>query len=352
MPRKSSWVVSGIAAATLGLAGPGPALAKHDDDDENGGGGRRHCSSTASSQFTACENEVRADFFTATALCTNLSEKEERSECSDEAKAESKEGGRLCREQREARKQLCKALGEDRYDPDFEPEDFDDDFTNLTSPNPFFPLAIGNHWDYAGGDESVSVEVLDATKSIEGVTCIVVNDRVEQDGVIVEDTDDWFGQRKNGTVDYCGELSREFELFAGDDPETPELVSLEGSFKAGRDAKPGTIFLGMPVVGRVYRQEWSPGIAEDAARVLSTSYGFGSDPKLDAFVPQDLADLLCPADDCVVTGEFTPLSPGSFERKYYARGIGFFLEVHPDSGEILQLVDCNFDTRCAALPTP
>ena len=260
---------------------------------------------------------------------------------------------RLCREQRDARQQLCQALGEERYDPDFEPEDFDDDFTNPTNPNPFFPLAIGNHWDYAGGDETVAVEVLAETKSIEGVTCIVVNDQVEQDGEVVEDTDDWFGQRKNGTVDYCGELSREFESFEGDDPETPELVSLEGSFKAGRDgAQPGTIFLGMPAVGRVYRQEWSPGNAEDAAKVLSTSYGFGNDPQLDAFVPQDLAELLCPADDCVVTGEFTPLSPGSFERKYYARGIGFFLEVHPGSGEILQLVDCNFDARCAVLPTP
>lgn len=347
MLRRSSRLALGIGLATLCLLAAGTALAK------GGGKGGRYCTSTASSQFIACQHEVRDDFFTATAICTNLSEKEERSECSAEAKDESREGNQLCREQRDARKELCKALGEERYDPDFEPEDFDDDFSNLTNPNPFFPLAIGNHWDYAGGGETVSVEVLDATKSIEGVTCIVVNDRVEVDGVVVEDTDDWFGQRKNGTVDYCGELSREFELFEGDDPETPELVSLEGSFKAGRDgAKPGTIFLGTPVVGRVYRQEWSPGNAEDAAKVLSTSYGFGSDPQLDAFVPKDLAELLCPAADCIVTGEFTPLSPDSFERKYYAREIGFFLEVHPGSGEILQLVDCNFDARCAALPTP
>ena len=41
--------------------------------------------------------------------------------------------------------------------------------------------------------------------------------------------------------------------------------------------------------------------------MLSTSYGFGSDPQLDAFVPQALAELLCAAGDCVVTGEFKPL---------------------------------------------
>jgi hypothetical protein len=350
MSIQSSKAASVIAAAALGLFAAGPALGEKKGGDWED---RRYCSSTASFQFTACENEVRDDFYTSAAICTNLSEKEDRSECSAEANAASQEGAKLCREQRDARQQLCKALGEERYDPSFEPEDFDDDFTNPTHPNAYFPLAIGNHWDYAGGDETVAVEVLAATKLIEDVTCIVVNDRVEVEGAVVEDTDDWFGLRKNGSVDYCGELSREFESFEGDDPETPELVALEGSFKVGRDgAQPGTLFLGAPMVGKVYRQEWSPGNAEDAAKVLSTSYGFGSNPTLDEDVPQDLAEFLCPDDDCVVTLEFTPLSPGSFERKYYARGIGFFLEVHPDSGEILQLVDCNFDPRCAALPTP
>ncbi len=336
-----------IAAATLCLLVAGPALAK-----KKGGGheDRRYCTATAVFQFVACENEVQDDFFTATAICLNLSETEERNECSAEAFAASHEGRSLCREQREARRELCLALGEDRYDPDFDPADFNPTFTNQ---NPFYPLAIGNHWEYEGGDEGVSVEVKDATKRIEGVTCIVVNDRVEDGGEVVEDTDDWFGQRKNGNVDYCGELSQDFETFDGDDPEAAELVSLDGSFKAGRDgAQPGTLFLGTPVVGRVYRQEWAPGDAEDAAEVLSTSYGFGSNPMLDELVPQDLAELLCGGGDCVVTREFSPLSPGGFERKYYARGIGFFLETNPDSGEILQLVDCNFNAKCAALPTP
>jgi len=341
MSIRSSQIALAIAGAIGCLLLAGPALAQN------------YCTSTASSQFTACQNEVRDTFYTATAICTNLSDKEERSECSKEASDERKEGNQVCREQRSARRELCQALGGDRYDPDFDPDDFDEDFTDLTHPNPYFPLAIANHWDYVGGDETVAVEVLDETKLIEGVTCIVVNDRVKQDGEVVEDTDDWFGQRKNGTVDYCGELSREFESFEGDDPELPELVSLEGSFKVGRGAQPGTLFLGTPVVGRVYRQEWFPGVAEDAAEVLSTSYGFGSgNQKLDEFVPQDLAEHLCSNDDCVVTGEFSPLSPDSFERKYYARGIGFFLEVHPDSGEILQLVDCNFHMKCGALPEP
>jgi hypothetical protein len=54
----------------------------------------------------------------------------------------------------------------------------------------------------------------------------------------------------------------------------------------------------------------------------------------------------------VVTKNFSLLEPGVFARKYYARGIGFFLEVNPSTGEILQLVNCNFDPRCANLPSP
>jgi hypothetical protein len=180
----------------------------------------------------------------------------------------------------------------------------------------------------------------------------VVSDRVEKGGKLLEDTDDWYGQRKDGTVDYCGEIVGNFETFAGDDPPEPELVDLGGSWKAGRAALSGTSFLGSPTVGQVYRQEFSPGVAEDFATVLSTSYGFGSDPDLDEFVPQDLADLLCGARDCVVTRESTPIEPGGFQRKYYARGIGLFLEIDSEKGNTGQLVSCNFDPRCANLPQP
>jgi len=53
-----------------------------------------------------------------------------------------------------------------------------------------------------------------------------------------------------------------------------------------------------------------------------------------------------------VTRNFSLLEPGVSSRKYYASGIGFFLEVNPATGEVLQLVDCSFDSRCADLPVP
>jgi hypothetical protein len=258
----------------------------------------------------------------------------------------------LCRDQLEARRELCDLIGEDRYDPDFDPADFDDDFANPTMPNTHFPLGIGNRWTFVGGDEVITIEVLDKTKLLDGVTCVVVNDLVEEDGEPIEDTDDWFALAKNGDVYYCGESVRDFETFEGDMPADAELVSIEGAFKAGRDGdKPGVLFFGAPVVGVTHRQEWSVSNAEDAATVLSTTYGFGSDPELDLFVPQDLADLLC-ADDCVVIREFSPIGPGEFEHKYFAPGVGKFLEVKPEEGETTQLVECNVDAKCALLPTP
>ena len=57
--------------------------------------------------------------------------------------------------------------------------------------------------------------------------------------------------------------------------------------------------------------------------MLSTTYGFGSDPELDELVPQALAELLCAAGDCVVTGEFTPLEPDVVRAQVLcARGSG------------------------------
>ena len=315
------------------------------------GGGGRFCSATATYMFQACKEEVGDDFYTALANCTNISDREERRDCLREARVERREANGLCREQRRARAELCDAVGEDRYEPDFDPDDFEDDFTNLQHPNLYFPLMIGNVWEYEAAGESNTVEVLGKTKLIDGVTCIVVHDRVEKaDGA--EDTDDWHAQRADGTVFYCGESVRDLEVFPGDNPQDPELVAIDGSFKAGRDGDlPGISFLGAPMDGDSYRQEQSLGNAEDWATVLSTSYGFGNDPELDEHVPQALADMLC-SNDCIVTGELTPLEPDLFDRKYYAPGIGLFLEVDTETGEINQLVDCNFDARCIGLPTP
>jgi hypothetical protein len=307
------------------------------------------CTETAASLLTACRYEVRDDYFVTLALCENAANEAAEEACEDEADEARAEGLALCTEQRAARVALCADLGGGRYDPKFEPALFDDPKAP-SRPNPYYPLQVGNRWVYEDEGETVVVTVLNETKLIEGVECITVNDVVEIDGAVHEDTDDWYGIRKNGTVDYCGEISKNFESFAGDDPAVPELVDVDGSWKHGRDgALAGTQFLASPQVGTVYRQEFAAGDAEDAAEILSTTYRYGQNATLDQHVPAALAQLLCSAGDCVVTGEFSPLEPGHFQRKFYARGVGLFLEVNPESGASVQLVDCNVSPKCNSL---
>jgi hypothetical protein len=311
------------------------------------------CSTTASLAFRACEHQAEDDLFIAAAICLNISDDEQREECYADAEEARDEALTLCREQRSTRRDACKSLGEARYDPDIDPELFEDDFASLMNPNRYYPLTIGNRWEYRGGSEINTLEVLNETKQIEGVTCIVVNDQVFKDGQLVEDTDDWFAQARDGNVWYFGEEVKDFESFEGDDPVKPELVSIDGSFKWGRDGdKGGVIFRSSPKKGDVYIEEFSLGNAEDVTEVLSTAYAFGREPALDQLVPEQVAKILCSAGDCVVTRNFSLLEPGVFARKYYAPGIGVFLEVDPDAKEVVQLVNCNFDPRCKTLPAP
>ena len=138
----------------------------------------------------------------------------------------------------------------------------------------------------------------------------------------------------------------------GDSPSLPKLIAIDGYFKVERDGdRAGVFFPGLPRVGDVFRQEFSLGNAEDIGEIVSTSYHWGEDPELDELVPEDLANYLC-NHDCVVVAEYTPIEPDVFERKYYALGIGFFLATSPPDEESVQLTGCNFDARCAGLPSP
>ena len=311
------------------------------------------CTQTASNLFAACKAGVTDDQLVTKANCINISDAAARSECLGDAEDTQKEDLKLCRDQRDWRLDACKLLGEDRYDPQIDPANFESDYTHLQNPNPFFPLTIGNTWKYKSSDgETNIVEATSQTKLIEGVTCIVLRDKVFADGFLQENTDDWFCQAKDKTTWYFGEEVKDYEVFDGDKPKRPELVEISGSFKAGRDnSKPGIIFLPNPKKGDVYLEEFSLGNAEDLTQILSTNYSFGKNANLDRFVPQQLANRFC-HDDCVVTRNISLLEPGVEERKYYTRGIGVFLEVELTNGVSIPLIDCNFDSRCQGLPTP
>jgi hypothetical protein len=316
---------------------------------------QKFCSQTAQALFDACKTGATEDFIVRNAVCLNIGDGAERDECYGDSEDQRQEENQVCREQKDWRLQSCKLVGEERYDPDFDSADFDTDFHNLTHPNPYFPLTIGNKWTFKDKVENELdvIEILNQTKLIDGVTCVVARDKVFKNGFLKEFTDDWFAQNMDKNVWYCGEEVKDYEVFDGDHPKRAELVSIDGSFKAGRDGdKPGIIFLANPKKDDVYFEEFSLANAEDVTRILSDNYSFGKNSELDRLVPQQLAERFCAAGDCIVTENFSLLEPGIIARKFAGRGIGVFLEIELDTNAVIQLVDCNFDPRCKNLPQP
>ncbi len=307
----------------------GPVTADDDKDEMQG-----FCSTTARAAYKACKNEVRDDYWIGIGNCNNLSGPGERLNCMEAAAEEIREAKEECKDQKEARLEICEELGEAAYDPVINPDQFvdfelvieeEEEFT----PNTYFPLVPGSTREYLAKDgegmaiERILVEVLEETKAILGVNCIVIRDRVweiDEDGeeILVEDTYDWHAQDLAGNVWYFGEIAREYE--------DGELISLEGSWKAGREfAMAGILMKAAPMAGDLYRQEFALGDAEDMGEVLST---MGS-----AIVP----GASC-SGDCVITRDFTPIEPDVEENKYYAPDIGAILEFNQETGEQVELI--------------
>jgi hypothetical protein len=204
------------------------------------------------------------------------------------------------------------------YAPQIEPGDF-----VATVDNPYFPLIPGTRWVLRGsGDaqgEVDEIEVLDETRTVMGVTCVVVRDVVSEAGEPVEVTDDWYAQDVHGNVWYFGEETAEYE--------NGEPVSTAGSWEAGIDgAQPGIIMPGNPQVGMTYRQEFYAGEAEDVGEVVEL--GAEADVPFGAY------------EDVLVTEDWTPLEPDVRERKFYAPGVGLIRERQiAGGGDEFQLVE-------------
>ena len=183
--------------------------------------------------------------------------------------------------------------------------------------NPFFPLKPGTTFFYKGTKDGVPTSnktyVTHKTKRILGVTCTVVHDQAFEEGVLVEDTFDWYAQDDQGTVWYFGEATKEL------DP-SGKVISTEGSWEAGvNGAQPGIIMEAHPRVGDRYRQEFARGVAEDMARVLQLE-------------DDDQCVRYRCFDDLLLTKEWTPLEPDVAEHKYYAEDVGFVLGVMVKGG--------------------
>src|SRR5687768_16880011 len=76
-------------------------------------------------------------------------------------------------------------------------------FTNSTTiTNPYFPVAEGKKYIYEGqmleGLERIDEQRLASTKTILGITCIVVEFRAFLNGTLIEKAIDWYAQDNAG----------------------------------------------------------------------------------------------------------------------------------------------------------
>jgi hypothetical protein len=215
--------------------------------------------------------------------------------------------------------------------PDFAAARFDN---GLKIDNPYFPVVPGTVYKYhiAGIDDETgepvtqenTVRVLSDTRTILGVKVRVVNDRVFEDGHLIEDTNDWYAQDNNGNVWYFGEGVTNYEY---DDNGNLIDTNHDGSWEAGTGGShPGVIMEARPRVGHRYFQEFSPNNVMD--------WGEGLARGQTATVPAGKFTGL------FRTEESSVMEPFSLADKLYAPGVGTIAEFELDieDNEVMETV--------------
>ena len=181
------------------------------------------------------------------------------------------------------------------------------DFTTHVD-NPWFPLRPGTRYVYTGvrdGKPTRDVMVVThRTRTIDGIRCVTVSDRLYKSGHLSERTTDWYSQDSRGNVWYFGEKTAELDAQG-------HVISTAGTWTAGvNGAKAGIYMPGRPRIGQSGRQEYLAGQAEDHFKVIGRF-----------------------AKNAVLTQEWTPLEPGVLDHKMYVRGVGTVLEQTEKGGD-------------------
>jgi len=274
------------------------------------------CGRTSQQAKRSCLRAAQSNYVNALGKCTNLSDPAARQACQDQARADLQDAQATCQAGFVVRQTSCGKLGPAPYDPLIDPANF-----VARIDNPYFPLQPGTTFIYEGqmpgGFERDEFAVTHNTRVIQGVTCVEVHDSVFTDGVLTEDTLDWFAQDRDGNVWYFGENTHELE---------DGLIStIAGTFMGGVNGdKSGIIMEAHSAIGDFYRQEFSLNNAEDFAEVKS----------LTAHVTVPYGSF----NHCLKTEETTPLEPDLLEDKFYAPGVGNIETLDEHTGAASQLV--------------
>ena len=153
-------------------------------------------------------------------------------------------------------------------------------------------------------DEKVIREVLDTTKVVAGVECLVLAEKEYDDGELQEISFNYWAQDADGNVYYFGEDV--------DDYEDEQVVGHGGAWLVGRNAEEPCLFLPARLeVGLRYKPENSPPAAEEWAEIDTVE-----------------ASMKVPAGayEAVLVVKESDHPDRWEERKYYARGVGLISE--------------------------
>lgn len=170
----------------------------------------------------------------------------------------------------------------------------------------YFPLPPGATRSYAGdGDETSAVEVLAASRQVNGVAATAVREVVTIQGDVTDQIDRWYAQDADGNVWILGEDHCHVE--AGECLAHPLL------WEWGVDgAKPGIVLWASPAIGDgAYFRAYQPLVVEDVAQVLAVGES--------ATVPAGTYD------DCVRLQEESRLDENDQAQVVYCAGVGVVL---------------------------
>ncbi len=295
------------------------------------------CLNTATTMKSACRADTVDNYFENIARCLN---NEDTQGCKVEARQTYREDRHECADEFTARNVLCERLPDTGpYIADLDPENFTG---ACVAGNTYFPLVPGTVTTFVNPTEeepeTIIVTVTADTREIDGIEAMFVNDRVfegwpdadgnlDEDAEPIEDTDDYYAVADNCDVYYLGEVAQNFE--------DGYLTDLDGSFIAGEDgAQAGIIMLADPGsnLGRVYRQEFALGDAEDAAEIISVSADIDLNDSPFPNVP-----VTCNGA-CLQTDDFVGTELDSGEFKYYVPGIGVIAETDLEGEVVLKLI--------------
>lgn len=210
--------------------------------------------------------------------------------------------------------------------PEFRAGDFK---PNQRIDNPYFPVIRGTVYTYAKLPEELGedtewndVFATFESKTINGVKTHVVRDTAYVNGVLAEDTLDYYAQDKHGNVWYFGEQTYAFKY---DDDGNFLGTSTAGTWLAGTDnAKPGYIMPTREVLealGNGYFEEFSSGVAVDQADLMT--FNGTADIEIGFF------------KDVLETLNTTQLEPDVREIKKYEPGVGMVVAEELDlDGEV------------------